>query len=110
MLRGIRRRCASCSPCSSPLAAPHNVRIGETLVEDAHAPREIVDYVERMLPNLGAVERQITFDNLPDQPGLAVRKALLADFGGARNVGFQCVLRRDERTIGARRDVARMVV
>src|SRR5262249_45435502 len=109
-LRDSRRRYAICLAYSSLLSAPHNVGIRETFVENAHMPREIVDRFERVLADSRTVERQVGRDDLGDQRGLVRREALLADFGRERHIGFQGVLRRDERATGASGDVARAVV
>src|ERR1700730_15967672 len=61
--------------------------IWNILVEDAHMPGEIVDRGDRGFADRGVVERQVAFDDTGDQPGLARRKALIADFRRARHIG-----------------------
>ncbi len=68
---------------------------------------EAVDRRDRFLADRGVVKGQVALDDAGDQPGLARRKALLADFGGARHICLQGVLRRNERAHRARGDFGR---
>src|SRR5216684_5828244 len=77
-----------------------DIAIGHIVVENAHAAGELIDRRHRFLADRGVVEWQITADDAGDEPGLARREALLADFGGARHVRLQRVLRRDQRAQG----------